>query len=117
MLRFTRFFVAIVITAAASTASKAQNTDIPLIPTKGYDVHYYKTSIRLYPIQDSLSGVVEMTATSLGQLTEILQYAKFLSIDSVFVDGNRSLINVTDTVSGAYNVTGFPANYQNGSVF
>jgi len=55
-----------------------------------------------------------MKAIALGQLTGILQHAKYILIDSVFVDGVASAVTAPDS-NGAYYITGFPNVYQNGS--
>src|SRR5258708_5285374 len=111
MIRFYKFFVALSAFLACTATLRSQNIDFPQVPTKGYDVHYYKTTVWLYPTKDSMVGIVEMTATSMGDLPSILQYAKSLTIDSVFVDGVRAGTAVADTISGAYIVSGYPANY------
>ncbi len=117
MLRFTRFFVALLALTLFADASDAQEVTLPIMPAKGYDVNYYNATLWLDRAKDSLSGKVEMTATSMGQLSQILQHAKNLTIDSVFVDGVRASTVIIDTLSGAYNIIGYPANYHNGSEF
>ncbi len=117
MLRSSQFFVAILALLLTTTSPYAQNFVSSNVPTKGYDVTYYNATIWLNRAQNTISGYVAMTATSMGDLPEILQYARFLQIDSVFVDGVRSSTKAVDTSTGAYSVIGFPANYHNGSVF
>lgn len=114
MLRLGALFVAYLSFTVLGGIASAQMSAPP--PT-GYDVHSYNATIRLDRILNTISGEVEMTAMSLGDLPKILQHAKFLSIDSVFVDGARSQIKVTDSISGSYIITGYPANYHNGSDF
>jgi aminopeptidase N len=117
MLRFIPLFVAfLAVMAFVEIASAQDNITIPIATSKGYDVTSYNATIWLNRQQDSIAGQVDMTATSMGNLQAILQHAKFLQIDSVFVDGVRSNIQVTDTLSGTYIVTGFQ-QYHNGSVF
>ncbi len=115
MLRFIRFFVAFVAFTMSITVLKAQ--DIPISRSKGYDVTYYKATVWLNRVQNTITGQVEMTANSMGDLSTILQHAKYLQIDSVFVDGIRSTVQFTDSASGACVVAGFPKNYHNGTAF
>ncbi len=115
MLRFTGFFVAFFALLVAAPVIKAQ--DIPISSAKGYDVTYYNATVWLNRVQNTIAGKVDMTANSVSDLLSILQHAKFLQIDSVFVDGIRSATQITDSASGTYIVTGFPKNYHNGSIF
>ena len=117
MLRFTRFFVALYVAVFAITAVQAQDIAVPAATSKGYDVTYYNATVWLNRFLNTISGQVDMTANSLGDLPVILQHAKFLQIDSVFVDGIRSTTQVADSASGEYVVIGYPKNYHNGSVF
>jgi hypothetical protein len=71
-------------------------------PEKGYDVHYYNATIQLDRADDSLWGQVTMMATADSSIFQILQYIKYLTIDSVFVNGLKSAISVVDTQSGEY---------------
>ena len=71
-------------------------------PEKGYDVHYYNANIRLDRLQDSLWGQVTMAATADSSISQILQYVKYLVIDSVFVNNVRDSILYGDTTSGEY---------------
>ncbi|MDP4220435.1 MAG: M1 family aminopeptidase [Bacteroidota bacterium] len=116
MLRFFQFFVAFAFVVIASGSLPAQQVAIPNSEAKGYDVTSYDATIWLNREQNRISGQVDMTATSMGDLSVILQHAKFLQIDSVFVGGIRSAIQVVDTGFGTYVVTGFPP-YHNGSIF
>ena len=75
-------------------------------PQKGYDVHYYNATVKLDRAQDSLWGNVTMTATADSSISQILQYIKYLTIDSVFVNNVRANIQYGDTQSGEYFVTG-----------
>ncbi|MEP7235093.1 MAG: M1 family aminopeptidase, partial [Ignavibacteriota bacterium] len=117
MLRFGKFFVAILLIVFACDRVGAQYFAMPQVPAKGYDVTYYKTTLHLDRAKDSLRGDVEMTAKSAGDLQKILQHAKYLTIDSVFVDGFRSPFAFTDSATGTYEITGFPPNYHNGTIF
>jgi aminopeptidase N len=71
-------------------------------PQKGYDVHYYNATVRLDRTHDSIWGQVTMMATADSTITTILQHAKYLSIDSVFVNGTRGQISWQDTAMGIY---------------
>ncbi len=71
-------------------------------PQKGYDVTYYNATVRLDRLEDSLWGQVTMTATADSTIMQILQYIKYLTIDSIFVNGTKSAISVVDTQSGEY---------------
>jgi len=71
-------------------------------PAKGYDVHYYNATIQLDRIEDSLRGQVTMMATADSSISQILQYVKYLRIDSVFVNNVRAGIQYGDTISGEY---------------
>jgi len=71
-------------------------------PQKGYDVHYYNATIQLDRAEDSLWGQVTMTAAADSSILQILQYIKYLTIDSVFVNGTKSAISIVDTQSGEY---------------
>jgi aminopeptidase N len=74
--------------------------------SKGYDVTMYDAQVMLDRIKNTIQGQVTMTATSVAgsPLTQIVQHAKYLVIDSVFVVGRRSTITLIDSVSGTYNI-------------
>ena len=116
MVRFIRFIVAFLILAIAGKTIIAQDKNLPIAPQKGYDATYYDATVWLNRQLNTISGQVDMKATSTGELSEILQHAKFLQIDSVFIDGVRGTTQIADTSSGAYIVTGFPVHH-NGSLF
>ena len=71
-------------------------------PAKGYDVHYYNATIRLDRSQDSLWGQVTMSATADSSISQILQFVKYLVLDSVFVNNVPASIQHGDTTSGEY---------------
>ncbi|HEY3875856.1 MAG TPA: M1 family metallopeptidase, partial [Candidatus Kapabacteria bacterium] len=71
-------------------------------PEKGYDVHYYNATVRLDRAQDSLWGQVTMTATATTTIRQVLQYIKYLTIDSVFLNNVKTGITIGDTQSGEY---------------
>jgi len=81
-----------------------------LVPTKGYDVTYYRADVNLNKVENTINGKVLMKANSDADagLQQIVQHAKFLTIDSVKVNGTLASIQWLDTASGTYNVTGFP---------
>ncbi|MFI5264186.1 MAG: M1 family metallopeptidase, partial [Candidatus Kapaibacterium sp.] len=114
MVRSAGFFVAFLALIVNSVPLKAQDPTIN--PAKGYDVKSYNATIWLNRQKDSISGWVEMSAIAMGGLPQILQDAKFLQIDSVFVDGKRSTTTTPDS-NGSYNIIGYPNTYQNGSEF
>ncbi len=72
-------------------------------PQKGYDVHYYNATIRLDRAEDSLWGQVTMMATVEDSIVGILQFEKYLVLDSVFLNGVRTnFAYAMDTSAGAY---------------
>jgi aminopeptidase N len=71
-------------------------------PVKGYDVTYYNATVRLDRADDSLWGQVTMTATADSTISQVLQYVKYLVIDSVFVNNIRAAVQGVDTQSGEY---------------
>jgi aminopeptidase N len=73
-------------------------------PVKGYDVHYYNATVKLDRAEDSLWGQVTMTATADSTISQVLQYVKYLVIDSVFVNNTRDSVQYGDTTSGTYYV-------------
>ncbi len=91
-------------------------------PAKGYDVISYNATVTLEPAVDSLFGEVTMQARmdDTASIGGVLQYAKFLTIDSVFVNGSRasftfdSTAMFDDSSSGAYQVI---ANLGHGAPF
>src|ERR1700733_7193374 len=52
-------------------------------PVKGYDVTYYNAPVKLDRLTDSLWGQGTMSATVQDSILGILQYEKYLVIDSV----------------------------------
>lgn len=74
---------------------------------KGYDAKMLDVSVRLDKVANTIDGYVLMDGIAKQGLTKILQHAKGLTIDSVFVNGVRSSVEWIDTAIGAYNVTGF----------
>jgi aminopeptidase N len=106
VIRLLKFFVAYFILAGSAVFAQPKN----------YDVTSYDATIVLNRIQNTIAGEVEMKATAMGELVQILQHAKFLRIDSIFVDGVRANFTVIDTLSGAYNITGFQ-KYDSGTAF
>ena len=105
LLRFTFSIVALSVALGIVCPSKdyAQqgNAGVMIDPAKGYDVKSYNATIWLNRMDTTLSGWVEMKAVSMGDLTDILQHAKYLSIDSVFVNSIRSTFLQPDS-NGAY---------------
>ncbi len=89
---------------------------LPAQPAKGYDVHYYNANVRLERTEDSLWGDVTMRATADSNISQILQFAKYLTIDSVFVNNQRASILPSDTTPGAYFVLA-PISISAGSQF
>ncbi len=85
-------------------------------PQKGYDVHYYNATVKLDRATDSLWGQVTMMATADSTISQILQYRKYLTLDSVFVNNVLAGFQITDTGSGAYVVLPSSA-IQSGSQF
>jgi aminopeptidase N len=73
-------------------------------PVKGYDVTYYNATIRLDRADDSLWGQVTMTARADSDISQVLQYVKYLVIDSLFVNNVRASVQFGDTTSGTYYV-------------
>ena len=71
-------------------------------PVKGYDVLYYDASIKLDRSADSLAGRVMMTARADSSILQILQHAKYLTIDSIFVNGIPASVSWQDTAMGIY---------------
>jgi aminopeptidase N len=74
---------------------------------KGYDAKMLDADVRLDKTANTIDGYVIMHGIAKPGLTKILQHAKGLTIDSVFVNGIRSSVEWTDTSSGTYHVTGF----------
>ncbi len=73
-------------------------------PVKGYDVKYYNATVKLDRLEDSLWGQVTMTAVTDSSISQILQYEKYLVIDSIFVNNVRATVQYGDTTSGTYYV-------------
>jgi aminopeptidase N len=71
---------------------------------KGYDVLYYNAKISLDRTHDQIAGSVTMTARAETALHTVLQHAKYLSIDSVFIATTRLTTSTPDS-AGAYLVT------------
>src|SRR5271154_1195463 len=94
-MRRTFLFLTLLIMAAGLVRAQ---------PVKGYDVHYYNATIRLDRAHDSLWGHVTMTATADSTISQILQYVKYLVIDSVFVNNVLDSVQYGDTTSGPYYV-------------
>src|SRR5438309_3962185 len=69
---------------------------------KGYDVISYNATVKLDRQTDSIFGMVTMTARSTADINDILQQAKYLSVDSIFVNGTRTSKAIIDTLSGSY---------------
>ena len=77
-------------------------------PAKGYDVISYNATIRLDRQTDSLFGTVTMQGLVNGDTaitSGVLQYAKFLTIDSTFVNGQKCPVFFDDSSSGEYHVS------------
>ena len=86
-------------------------------PVKGYDVKYYNATIRLDRAADSIFGDVTMGAHADSAITSVLQFAKYLTIDSVYIMGGvRSSISWIDTSTGQY-VVAFPSAIAPGTAF
>jgi aminopeptidase N len=79
-------------------------TNLVFAQSKGYDVLHYSADLTILRADTSIDGSVTMTARTERALGGILQHAKFLTIDSIFVNGIRATFNVVDAASGAYNV-------------
>src|SRR2546421_13073891 len=75
---------------------------------KGYHAISYSATLRLDRLQDSLYGHVEMIGRADSNIASILQHSKFLTIDSIFVDGAKASFANSDTVSGSYYVQANP---------
>jgi len=73
-------------------------------PDKGYHAISYSAIVTLDRAHDSLSGVVTMNGFAASPITEVVQHAKFILIDSVFLNGKRATFLVADTGSGEYDV-------------
>lgn len=74
---------------------------------KGYDAKMLDATIELDKTANTIVGSVFMDGIAKPGLTKILQHAKGLIIDSVFVNNTRASVEWLDTSSGAYNVTGY----------
>ncbi len=74
---------------------------------KGYDAKMLDATVRLDKEANTINGSVWMDGVAKPGLTKILQHAKGLTIDSVFVNTIKATVEWIDTSSGAYNVTGF----------
>ena len=72
--------------------------------SKGYDVSNYFADLYLQRQDTSIAGSVQMNGNAEIPITRILQHAKFIIIDSVFVNGQRASIEIVDSLSGAYHV-------------
>lgn len=90
---FVLFFIVL------SSASIAQD--------KGYDAKMLDATVELDKEANTINGSVWMDGIAKPGLTKILQHAKELIIDSVFVNNTRASVEWLDTSSGAYNVTGY----------
>jgi aminopeptidase N len=73
---------------------------------KGYDVKSYSASIHLDRSRDSIWGVVSMRVHSTSALQQIVQHAKYLTIDTVRVGTTGAPLSVRwlDTATGTYAV-------------
>ncbi|MEI8133566.1 MAG: M1 family metallopeptidase [bacterium] len=117
MIRFSHILVAFVGMMILSETSQGQLAPlVRLNQMKSYDVKSYKATIWLDRKQNTISGWVEMNVLSMGEITEIVQHAKFIEIDSVFVDDAPATFLTPDS-DGMYKVVGFPGQYHNGSNF
>lgn len=96
------FILAALLFLSTSSAAQGQNS-------KGYDAISYTATVQLNKKANSITGMVAMRGVAATPLTTILQHAKHLTLDSLFVDGRRASVEFIDTPSGAYNVKGFPA--------
>ena len=74
---------------------------------KGYDAKMLDADVRLDKAANTIDGYVIMHGIAKPGLTKILQHARGLTIDSVFVNGIRSSVEWMDTSIGTYNITGF----------
>lgn len=74
---------------------------------KGYDAKMLDATVELDKEANTIDGSVWMDGIAKPGLTKILQHAKGLIIDSVFVNNTRASVEWLDTSSGAYNVTGY----------
>jgi aminopeptidase N len=75
------------------------------IPDKGYDVIAYNATVKFDRQTDSLRGQVTMMARATTDLTDILQHAKYLTIDSVRINQSQEVsFGSVDTASGAYHL-------------
>lgn len=77
-----------------------------LAQDKGYDVKSYSATIHLDRSRDSIWGVVRMNVRSTSFLQQVVQHAKYLTIDTVRVGvaGNVLGVHWVDTASGTYMV-------------
>lgn len=97
MKRFLRLFLPVAVLCTAFLHSSfAQD--------KGYDVNSYFVNLDINRQENYINGAVEMNATAQRPLAEILQHLKSLTIDSVFVNGDRASVIMLDTLFGSYNV-------------
>jgi aminopeptidase N len=72
-------------------------------PASGYHVLSYDATVKLDRLHDSLYGYVAMTARADSNIFEVLQHAKYIKIDSVFLRGQTlTVISPFDTASGSY---------------
>lgn len=74
---------------------------------KGYDAKKLDANVRLDKEANTIDGYVSMYGIAQPGLTKILQHAKGLTVDSVFVNNIKATVEWLDTSIGAYNVTGF----------
>ncbi|MDP4198262.1 MAG: M1 family aminopeptidase [Bacteroidota bacterium] len=72
------------------------------IPAKGYHAISYNATVKLDRQADSLWGVVTMTGRTSESLTGIRQYALYIQVDSVFVNGSRAVVRVLPDSSLMY---------------
>ena len=98
--------------ALIAIASVSQNTSAQ---TKGFDVTYYDAHITLDRALDQIQGEVTMRATAQTDLSNILQHARFLNIDSVRLNGTLCSYRILDSSGEYFVVAATPI--PNGQVF
>ena len=81
----------------------------PALAVKGYHATSYDVRLRLDRQADSLDGVVTMRGYAAQPITEVIQHAKYLTIDSVRINGQDAAFLTADTTSGEYAV--FPVQH------
>ena len=97
-----RFIALVFATLAFARMSHAQDGPGDSTAQHAYHPYWYEATVKLDRAHDSLSGVITMHAYVLAPASQIIQHAKYLSIDSVFVNGKPATVVWQDTTSGAY---------------